>query len=64
MSESGLRRFDVHVCALDAECRLYAGSTWRLHVNTPWWHVGIALRPADRFVRSAGKFHWLTAQRL
>lgn len=51
MSEQQTRqRFYLHVCALDGQCRRYAGWTWRLHINTRWGHFGLALWPGDRFV--------------
>jgi hypothetical protein len=43
---------------LDRVTRKYCGWVWRLHVNTPWWHLGIALRPADRFVQADGSASW------
>lgn len=39
----------IHCCALDQECRLYHGWLWRVHINSPWWHFGVALRPKDKF---------------
>jgi hypothetical protein len=44
--------FSVHCCLIDKQCRSY-GAPPRLHVNTPWLHVGVALRPSARFARFA-----------
>lgn len=44
-------RFGLHVCALDAECRGLIGWVWRIEFNTPWWHLGLALRPKNRYER-------------
>jgi hypothetical protein len=44
-------KFYLHCCALDSECRGDIGWCWRVHLNTPWWHVAVALRPADMFVK-------------
>jgi hypothetical protein len=45
------QKFSLHSCVLDSGCRGDIGWCWRLDVNTPWWHLGIALRPKDRYVR-------------
>lgn len=53
-------RFYLHLCVLDRECRYYAGWVWRLHINTPWWHLGLALRPKDRFADRYPKARWVS----
>jgi hypothetical protein len=45
------QKFGLHCCALNSKCRGDIGWCWRLGLNTPWWHLGLALRPADRYVR-------------
>lgn len=45
------QKFGVHCCALDSECRHNIGWCWRLEVNTPWWHLGIALTRKNRYIR-------------
>jgi hypothetical protein len=48
------QRWSLHFCPLDREdARLIAPLTmpWRVHLNTPWFHFAVALRPGDRFVR-------------
>lgn len=57
------QKWNLHVCVLDPECRYYAGWVWRVHLNTPWRHLGAALRPRDRFARVDGRADWFTAQR-
>ncbi len=53
------RVFDVHICALDRECRFgRIRGAWRLEIHTPWWHLGIALTPGDRFVRVCPEGHY------
>lgn len=48
---TGRHKFHVHCCVLDSECRGDIGWCWRLEIRTPWWHLGIALTPANRYVR-------------
>jgi hypothetical protein len=61
-------RWWVHSCLLDSECRRVAGPTWRIDLNSPWWHLGIALRPGDRFVTKAsdGQYRpsWFSFRRM
>lgn len=51
MSERQRHKFGLHCCALDSECRGDIGWCWRLQLNTPWWHLGIALRRNDQYCR-------------
>lgn len=57
------QRWSIHFCALDAECRGNIGWCWRLEINTPRRHLGIALRPADRYARIDGSAGWITSSR-
>lgn len=56
------QKWFLHFCLLDAECRTYTG-LWRVHLNTPWWHVAVALRPGDRFARVPEGLDWVTCHR-
>jgi hypothetical protein len=60
----GTPRWALHLCALDADCRSYAGLTWRVEAHTPWGHLGIALRPGDRYVSASEdggyRTHWIS----
>lgn len=49
-----MRRWGVHSCLLDKDCReVRAG--WRVSAWTPWFTVGMAFRPQDRFVQTDKK---------
>lgn len=50
------KQWSLHCCALDKECRQYTGWMWRLHLNTPWGHLGIALRTKDKYARMSTLF--------
>lgn len=53
------QKWSIHCCGLDKYCRDYAGRLWRLHVNSPWWHLGIALTPGTRYATSE-KDDWIS----
>lgn len=48
-------RWSLHFCPLDKECRrtIPGGPPWRIVLNTPWGHLGIALTPDNRYSRLA-----------
>jgi hypothetical protein len=42
----------LHACFLDRDCDSHfprRSRMWRIHLGTPWFHSGVALRPGDRF---------------
>lgn len=49
-----MKKWSIHFCPLDPDCRA-VGAPWRLHVSTPWFHWGLALRPGDRFAHRIGE---------
>lgn len=57
------QKWGVHMCVLDRTCRRHAGWVWRLQVNTPWWHLGIALAPASRYVGKGDGAYWTSFTR-
>lgn len=54
--------WSVHCCLLDAECRSM-GLVARVHLNTPWWHIGVALHPSSRFAYLDGSSTWTSRRR-
>lgn len=42
------KRFSLHVCQLSKDCRQYDPPN-RVHLNTPWFHLALALTPGSRF---------------
>lgn len=58
---SNHRRFHVHCCALDRECRRWTeGQLWRVEFSTPGMHLGIALSPKSRYVAAGGESRWIS----
>lgn len=57
------QKFFLHICLLDAGCRRYAGIMLRVHLNTPWWHFGVALRPKDKFANIGDGGDWISKTR-
>jgi hypothetical protein len=39
----------LHACFLSRDCRRF-GVVWRVHLDTPWGHFGMALVPGSGFV--------------
>ena len=48
------KRFTIHFCPLDSECRSF-GAPVRLSLNTPWWYAGVALTPGSRYAWAVGR---------
>ncbi len=58
-----MNRISAHICALDKECRLYSAGIWRLEIDTPWWHLGIAFTRMSQYGSVTGRDRWTSWDR-
>lgn len=63
MTKHFLHGWSVHFCPFSKDVRVYGAPMWRIHFNSPWFHVGVSLTPGCRFARMDGGGSWLYTRR-